>query len=75
VPTARAQIESLLKARKLDVTLTSEMPAGAAAPLDAADLAATGAPAIDAARAPLGDRRRAFVRTDRSRLLCACRGR
>jgi hypothetical protein len=49
VPIARAQIESLLKARKLDVTLTSEMPAGAAAPLDAADLAATGASAIDAA--------------------------
>jgi hypothetical protein len=49
VPTARAQIESLLKARKLDVTLTSEMPAGATAPPDADDLAATGVPAIDAA--------------------------
>jgi hypothetical protein len=49
VPTARAQIESLLKARKLDVTLTSEMPAGATASPDADDLAATGVPAIDAA--------------------------
>jgi hypothetical protein len=49
VPTARAQIESLLKDRKLDVTLTSAMPAGAVAPHDAADLAASGVPAIDAA--------------------------
>jgi hypothetical protein len=42
---ARAQLESLLRARKLDITLTSAAPW--AAPAD--DLAATGTPAIDAA--------------------------
>ena len=61
--TARAHLESLLKARKLDVTLTSAAPLGApfvavpaaGAPYqrhDAAladDLAATGVPALDAA--------------------------
>ena len=55
--TARAQIESLLKARKLDITLTSAMPPaggsrstpGAVVPHDADDLALTGVPAIDAA--------------------------
>jgi hypothetical protein len=54
---ARAQIESLLKQRKLDVTLTSAMPPtgvsrstpGAVVPQDAEDLALTGEPSIDAA--------------------------
>jgi hypothetical protein len=53
--TARAHIESLLKARKLDVTLASVAPlsptllpaSGGAPPID--DLAATGVPVIDAA--------------------------
>ncbi len=63
MPTARAHLESLLKARKLDVTLTSAAPLGAppvAVPAagapsqrhDAAladDLAVTGVPALDAA--------------------------
>jgi recombination protein RecA len=47
--TARARIESLLKARKLDVTLTTEAPWTASSRLDADDLAVTGVPAIDAA--------------------------
>ncbi|HXW05820.1 MAG TPA: hypothetical protein VD833_11350 [Vicinamibacterales bacterium] len=42
---ARAEIESLLRARKLDVTLTT----GPARQPDAADLASTGVPTIDAA--------------------------
>jgi hypothetical protein len=54
---ARARLESLLKARKLDVTLTSTAPVGpmswstpgSIAQLEADDRAATGVPAIDAA--------------------------
>jgi recombination protein RecA len=47
--TARARIESLLKARKLDVTLTTAAPWTVSSGLEADDLAATGVPAIDAA--------------------------
>ncbi len=54
--TARAELESLLKARKLDVTLTSAAPLSTASVFTpgatqpgADDLAVTGVPAIDAA--------------------------
>jgi hypothetical protein len=47
---ARVRLEQLLKARKLDVTLMSARPRSDASTVtDAADLAGTGVPAIDAA--------------------------
>jgi hypothetical protein len=51
MPAARAHLESLLKARKLDVTVTATPLTGpeAIAPRAAEDLAATGLPAVDAA--------------------------
>ncbi len=47
---ARSHIESLLKARKLDVTLTSEAPLRWSMPgaVSVEDLASTGVPSIDA---------------------------
>jgi hypothetical protein len=46
---ARSHIESLLKARKLDVTLTSEAPLRWSLPgAVVEDLASTGVPSIDA---------------------------
>src|SRR4051812_9436854 len=48
----RAALESLLRSRKLDVTLTSCVPAEdghASAPLDEARTATTGVPSLDAA--------------------------
>jgi hypothetical protein len=49
MPSARAHLESLLKDRKLDVTLTTATPLAWELPSPDADLAATGVPQIDGA--------------------------
>ena len=46
---ARAEIESLLRARKLDVTLTSETPWSTTRPREDREIAPTGMPALDEA--------------------------
>src|SRR5262245_40084151 len=49
--TARAALESLLRTRKLDVTLTSHQPHGQLSSARGRDVAATGVPALDEALA------------------------